>query len=349
MATTETNDTNSTDPQNAVPTTMKAATRHRYGPPETITLEQIEVPTVDADEVLVEVHAAGVDRGVWHIVTGLPYVARPAFGILRPKQPVPGFDLAGRVVAVGDDVTRFAIGDEVFGIGDGSFAEYATAKEAKLARKPDDLPFAQAAVTPISGNTALEGLTDVGRVEAGQRVLITGASGGVGSFAVQLATALGAEVTGVASAAKADFVRSLGAVDVVDYATEDYLDGTRRYDLILDINGRNSLRRLRRALEPKGTAVLVGGEGGNRVTGGFGRSLRAPLASLFVGQRLTMFVSKEHHDLIDRLAEFIENGSVRPAVGTRYPLERAAEAVADLEAGKATGKSVIIVRDETGV
>ena len=227
--------------------------------------------------MLIEVHAAGVDRGVAHLVTGTPYLIRlTGYGITKPKHPVPGADVAGRVVAVGDEVTRFRPGDEVFGIANGAYAEYAAADEHKLVHKPANITFQQAGVAAISGGTALQALTDVGRLEAGQRVLVVGASGGVGTYAVQLAKALGGVVTGVASTAKVDMVRSIGADDVIDYSTQDFLDGTIHYDLIIDIGGRNSIRRLRRALTPTGTLVLTGGEGGGRWTGGFlERRLRA--------------------------------------------------------------------------
>lgn len=325
---------------------MRAVVQDRYGPADALTTSTIERPAIASDEVLIEVAAAGVDRGVWHLVTGRPYLVRLAgYGITKPKNPVPGLDVSGRVVAVGDDVRRFQVGDEVFGIADGAYAEFAAAEEDKLAHKPAGLSFEQAAVAAISGITALQALTDVGEVEAGQSVLVIGASGGVGTYAVQLAKALGATVTGVASAAKADLVRSLGADQVIDYAAEDYLGGEARYDLIVDIGGLNPVTRLRRALEATGTLVIVGGEGGGSVTGGIGRQLRAKLLSPFVPQRLTFFLSAEHHSHMDRLARFIADGDVTPAVGRRYRLEQAPEAIADLEAGRTRGKSVIVVDD----
>jgi NADPH:quinone reductase-like Zn-dependent oxidoreductase len=325
--------------------TMRAVVQHAYGSAETLQLDDIARPTVAADEVLIEVHAAGVDRGVWHLMTGMPYLVRVmGYGLRRPAQPVPGADVAGRVVEVGADVERFTVGDEVFGIGDGSFAQLAVAKEHKLARKPASLTWEQAAVASISGITALQALTDVGKVEAGQRVLVIGASGGVGSYAVQIAKALGARVTGVASTAKLGLVRDLGADDVIDYTAGDYLDGSRRFDLIVDTGGRNPLRRLRRALTETGTLVIVGGEGGDRLTGGMARQIGATLWSPFVSQRLTMFISAEDHAHIDRLAELIERGEVTPAVGARYSLDDAPVAIADLAAGRAQAKSVIVVR-----
>lgn len=325
--------------------TMRAIVQRQYGSTETLRPDTVARPAIEADEVLVEVHAAGVDRGVWHLMTGQPYIIRlMGFGLRRPAQPVPGADVAGRVVGIGQDVTRFKVGDEVFGIGSGSFAEYATAKEHKLAHKPASITYEQAAVASVSGITALQALTDIGGMEAGQKVLVLGASGGVGSYAVQLAKALGGTVTGVASGRKLDLVRSLGADDVIDYTTDDALDGSRRYDLIIDAGGRNSLRRLRRALAPTGTLVIVGGEGGDRLTGGMARQIGALLWSPFVSQRLTMFISTEDHRFIDRLAGFMERGEVKPAVGARYALEDAPGAIADLTAGRAEGKSVVVVR-----
>ncbi len=290
------------------------------------------------------VHAAGLDRGTWHLMTGRPYLMRVVgMGFRGPKDPVPGRDLAGTVEAVGDKVTGFAVGDEVYGVGRGSFAQYAVAAEGKLAHKPTSLSFEQAAVVPISAGTALQALTDQGRIESGQRVLIIGASGGVGSYAVQLAKALGAEVTGVASTAKLDLVRSLGADHVLDYTREDYADGTHRYDLILDIAGNPALSRLRRALTPTGTAVLVGGEDGGNLTGGMNRQLRALLLSPFVGQRLAWFIAKERASDLERLTDLIEAGQVRPSIDRTYPLDGVPEAMRHLEAGRVRGKVAITI------
>jgi NADPH:quinone reductase-like Zn-dependent oxidoreductase len=278
-------------------------------------------------------------------MTGTPYLIRIAgFGLTKPKQPIQGMDVAGRVVDLGADITRFSLGDDVFGIASGSFAEYAVAKADKLALKPSTATFDQAAASAISGITALQALTDVGELEAGQDVLVIGASGGVGTFAVQLAKALGAHVTGVASTAKVDLVRSLGADHVIDYTVADPTDGSRRYDLIIDVGGRTPVRRLRRALTSRGTLVIVGGENGGRWTGGVGRQLRAMLLSPFTGQRLTTFISKEARSSIERLAAFIETGDVVPAVGQRFALENTADAIRGMEAGNTRGKSVIVVR-----
>jgi len=296
----------------------------------------------------VRVAAAGVDRGTWHAMTGLPYLARLALGLRRQRQPVPGLDVAGTVVAVGTAVTRFAVGDEVYGFGTGTFAEYAVAKEKRMAHKPAGLGFVEAASVPVSAVTALMAVHDLGRVQPGQDVLVLGASGGVGSYAVQLATAAGASVTGVCSAAKADLVRSLGAVDVLDRATEDFAALGRRWDVVLDIAGNPSLSRLRRALTPAGTAVIVGGEEGGRFAGGISRPLRAVALSLVVKQRLAMVVPRQSAADLDRLSELLANGAFRPSVGTTYPLDNAADALRDLAAGRLRGKAVIVVAEGSG-
>jgi NADPH:quinone reductase-like Zn-dependent oxidoreductase len=322
---------------------MRAIVQDRYGSADAWRLERIDAPVPAANEVLIRVHAAGLDRGTWHLMAGLPYSMRVmGFGLRRPKNRVPGIDVAGIVAGVGADVTAFAAGDEVFGIARGSFAEYAVALEGKVARKPATLSFEQAAVVPVSGLTALQGLR-AGRLEAGQRVLIIGASGGVGSYAVQLAKGQGAEVTGVCSTGKLELVRSLGADHVIDYAAEDFAARPARYDLILDIGGNSTLSRLRRALEPRGTLVIVGGEAGGKVTGGFGRSLRAPLLSPFVGQRLTMLVNKETSRDLEPLRELIDDGKLTPSIDMTFPLDQAQEAMRRLEAGEVRGKLAISI------
>jgi len=324
------------------PRQMQAIVQHRYGTAEVLELQTVDRPEPGRNEVLIEVEAAGVDRGVWHLVTGLPYLVRLAgYGITKPKNPIPGLDVAGRIVAVGPDVTRFQPGDEVFGIAKGSYADYTAADENKLAHKPSTVTSQQAAVAAISGITALQALTDIGGVRDGQSVLVIGASGGVGTYAVQLAKAFGAIVTGASSAAKADLVRSIGADRVIDYAEEDFVADGPTYDLILDIGGRNSIRRLRRALQPAGTLVIVGGEGGGRWTGGVGRQLRAMLLSPFVGQRLTTFISTEHYTHIERLAAHIENGEVVPIVDRAFDLGDVPLALRELEAGRVRGKAVV--------
>jgi NADPH:quinone reductase-like Zn-dependent oxidoreductase len=322
---------------------MKAITRHRYGGVDAIEFEEMARPDVAADQVLVRVRAAAVGRDVWHLMTGLPYLTRVAgFGVRAPRQPVLGRDLAGVVDAVGTDVTRFSPGDEVFGVADGSFAEYAVADEDHLAHKPAVLTFEEAAAMPVSGSTALEAVRDRGRTRPGQRVAITGASGGVGSFAVQIARAMGAEVTGVCSTTKADLVRSLGAAHVVDYTREDLTGTGVRYDVIVDIAGNRRLRDLRRALTPSGRLVIVGGEGGDRVTGGSHRLLRALLWSPFVGQTLTTFISSERREDLEELARLAEADQLRPAVDRTWSLAEAADAITHLADGHTRGKAVLV-------
>lgn len=321
---------------------MRAVVQETFGDSGVLRTARLPRPEATGNGVLVRVHAAGLDRGVWHVMTGRPYLGRLAFGVRRPKAAVAGFDMAGTVASVGPGVTRFSVGEEVFGSGRGAFAEYAVAPESKLARKATNLTFEQAAVVPVSAVTALQGL-DAGRVQPGQHVLITGASGGVGSYAVQLVKAAGAEVTGVASGAKLDLVRSLGADHVIDYAREDFADGTRRYDLILDIAGNPSISRLRRALTPTGTAVITGGEEGGNLTGGMNRQLTALTLSPFVRQRLTMFFGKVNAVDLERLTELMEAGAVTPSLDRTFPLDRVEEAMAYLVAGKVRGKVAITV------
>ncbi len=319
---------------------MRAVVQDGYGSAEVLRTAHVPIPAFGEAEVLVRVRAAGLDRGTEHLMTGKPYAMRLGFGLRRPRNPVPGRDVAGTVVAVGAAVTRFSVGDEVYGIAPGSFAEYVVAREDKLAPKPAGLPFDRAAVVPVSALTALQATYDVGKVEAGQSVLVIGASGGVGTYAVQLATAAGAEVTGVCSTAKLDLVRSLGATHVIDYTRDDFADGGQRYDLILDIGGNPSVSRLRRALMPRGTVVFVGGEDGGSITG-MSRQLRAALLSPFLRQRLCMFMAKERGADLERLTTLIEAGSVTPSVDRSYPLEQAPEAMRRLEAGDVRGKVAI--------
>lgn len=325
--------------------TMRAAVRYRYGSADAVVVEQIGLPSPAPDQVLIEVVAAGLDRGVWHVMAGRPYVARLAgFGVLAPKQPVLGMDVAGRVVAVGSAVDGLEVGDEVMGIASGSFAEYAVAEAAKVVRKPENLTFEQAAVSTISGITALQALTKVGGVEAGQRVLVVGASGGVGSFAVQIAKALGTTVTGVASGAKLGFVTSLGADAVVDHTTTDIADLDERFDLIVDTGGRTPLCKLRRILTERGTYVIVGAETDGRLIGGVGRNLRAVLMSMFIRQRLTFFISSESRSYIDPLVEMLRSGDVVPAIGQRATLDEVPDAISALVAGRVSGKTAVTVR-----
>jgi NADPH:quinone reductase-like Zn-dependent oxidoreductase len=321
---------------------MQAIIHSRYGSPDALELKDIDTPVVTDDAVLVRVHAAAVGKGDWLTVQGLPYVARLRYGVPNPKHPVPGFDVAGRVEAVGPNVTQLRPGDAVFGWCEGSFAEYASVPEGQLARKPANLTFEQAAAVPISGFAALQALRDTGGVRPGQKVAIIGASGGVGSFAVQLAKAFGAEVTGVCSTKSVDMVRSLGADQVIDYTQEDFTQSGQRYDLILEMAGNRSLADLRRALAPKGTLVLVGGSGG-RWFMGTGRTLRAVVISPFVGQRLRSFFSKPKRTDLVVLQEFIEAGKVTPMIDRAFPLRETPEAIRYVGERSTQGKTVITV------
>jgi NADPH:quinone reductase-like Zn-dependent oxidoreductase len=324
---------------------MKAIVQDRYGSADVLEFRDIEEPAVGPDDVLVRVRAAGCGPDVWHFMAGMPYMARLSIGLRKPKVAVRGWDVAGIVEAVGANVTRFSPGDEVMGTAEqGSFAELASTPADKLVTKPAALSFEQAASLPISGVTALRAVRDEGRVQAGQRVLVIGASGGVGSLAVQIAKGLGATVTGVCSTAKADLVRSLGADDVIDYTREDFADGSRRWDLIIDTAGRRPLSKLRRALTPKGTLVIVGGDGGGHWTGGFFRGvLRGPIVSMFVGQRLRGLTTKIEQDDLVTLAELVEAGTVAPVIDRTYPLIEAPDAIRYLAEGHAAGKIVITV------
>ncbi|MFJ6370148.1 NAD(P)-dependent alcohol dehydrogenase [Streptomyces virginiae] len=320
---------------------MKAIVQDVYGPPEVLRMEEMERPVPGRREVLVRVRAAGVDQGVWHLMAGLPYAVRAVSGLRTPRSRVRGMDVAGVVEAVGPDVTRFRPGDEVYGNCSGSFAEYACAKEGSLAPKPAGLSFEQAAAVPVSACTALGAVRDSGQVKAGQRVLVLGASGGVGSFAVQVAKAYGAHVTGVCSTTKTDLVRSLGADEVLDYTRQDPVDGTHRYDVILDIAGNRPISRLRRALTPRGTLAIVGGEGGGNWIGGNQRQLGAMLLTPFVGHRLRAHGTLVRSRDLEALTELIEAGSVTPAVDRIYPLTEVPDAIRYLRDGQVRGKVAI--------
>ena len=335
-------ETTSTAP--AADLTMRAAVRTRYGAPSAVVqIADVPAPAIGADEVLVRVRAAGVDRGAWHIVTGLPYPIRLAgYGVRAPKNPVVGADVAGVVEAVGSGVTRFGVGDEVYGTGHGTFAELARASEHKLSAKPAPLTFEQAAAVPVSGMTALQAVRDHGQVQPGQQVLVVGASGGVGSFAVQIAKAHGAVVTGVASTAKLDLVRELGADHVLDHSTDTLPE--RRYDVVLDIGGNTPVSRLRRAMTRTGRLVIVGGETSGRLLGGVQRQLGATLLSPFVRQHLGTFVCKENADDLAVLAGLVESGQVRPAVDRVMPLGSAVAALQRLVDGRVRGKLVLSVQ-----
>jgi NADPH:quinone reductase-like Zn-dependent oxidoreductase len=324
---------------------MLSVVQEAYGaaPEQVLGLDRVDMPALGEQDVLVCVRAASVDRGTWHVMAGLPYPIRVAgFGVRRPKYPNPGRSFAGVVEAVGASVTGLERGAEVYGIADASFAEYARARADKLAPKPAKLSFEQAAAVPVSGLAALQAVRDHGHVQPGQSVLIVGASGGVGSFAVQIAKAFGAVVTGVCSTAKVDAVHALCADRVIDYTREDFAGG-RRYDVILDIGGNRRLSHLRRALTARGTLVIVGGETQGRWLGGTDRQLRALLLSAFVAQKLGTFIASENAEDLLVLRELIESGAVAPAIDRTYPLNEVAAAIRHLLNGHAQGKIVITV------
>jgi NADPH:quinone reductase-like Zn-dependent oxidoreductase len=322
---------------------MKAIVYYKYGSPDDVLeLRDIDKPVVKEDEVLVRVHAASTHAGDWILVRGVPYFMRMAYGLRKPKSNVAGMDVAGTVEAVGKDVTQFQPGDELFGSCNGAFAEYACAREDHFVLKPAGLTFEQAAAVPVSAFAALQALRDQAKVQPGQKVLIIGASGGVGTFAVQIAKSFGAEVTGVCSTRNVELVRSIGADQVIDYTQEDVTQSGQRYDVILDTAGNRSLSHLRQALTPKGTLVLVGGRGGPWLMG-MGRTIRALVLSPFVSQRLLFFVStQDKHDLVV-LKELIEAGKVTPVIDRTYPLSETPEAIGHVEKGHTQGTTVITV------
>jgi NADPH:quinone reductase-like Zn-dependent oxidoreductase len=325
---------------------MKAIVQDRYGSADVLQLKDVDPPVFGESEVLVQVRAAGCGPDVWHLMTGLPRMARLSLGLRTPKSQILGWDVAGIVEAVGASVTDFKAGDAVMGVARGSFAEQAIASPARLALKPSNLSFEEAAAIPISGMTALQALRDVANVQSGQRVLIIGAAGGVGTLAVQIAKAYGAHVTGVCSTSKLELVRSVGADEVIDYTREDFADSEESWDIIVDTAGRRSLRHLRRALRPRGTLVVVGGDGGGPWTGGFFRGvLRAPFLALFVGQKLRGLTSKERAEDLVALRELLEGCQVRPVIDSVYPLAAAPDAIRHLANGHPAGKVVITVAD----
>lgn len=321
---------------------MKAIVQRRYGAPEAVLeLGEIDQPMVGDREVRLRVHAASVNPADWHVIRGKPFFVRLAgSGLRRPRNPVPGTDVAGVVGAVGKDVTRFRPGDEVFGWCRGAYAEYAPAAEDRLAPKPTSLTFEQAAAVPLAALTALQGLRDKGQVQPGQTVLVIGASGGVGTFAVQIAKALGAEVTGVCSTRNLELVRSIGADHVIDYTRQDFTRGGQRYDLIFQLAGTSSPSACRRALNPRGTLVLSSGDG--RLSG-IDRIVKAMATSPFVGQRLVTWVANENGADLVALKEIIESGKVGPVIDRTYPLSETPEAVRYVEAGHTQGKVVVTV------
>jgi NADPH:quinone reductase-like Zn-dependent oxidoreductase len=322
-------------------TTMKALTQDRYGSADVLQVRDIERPSAGDGQVLVRVIAAGMDRGAWHFMTGEPYLMRLlGFGFRAPKVAVPGTSFAGVVEAIGHGVTGYQPGDEVYGATRGTFAEYAVAPTGKIAPKPPQISFEQASVLPYPTFVALQALRDRGHVQPGQRVLVVGASGAVGTVAVQLAVAFGADVTGVCSSGHTDLVRSLGAKDVIDYTTQDFADGSRHFDLILDIGGRTPVVRLRRALSRSGTLVILGGEG-DRWIGGIQRQLWAGIMSPLVSQKLVAFVAKEQaRDLLE-MNELVAAEKVTPVLGPTFPLSDGAAAITAFEKGDTKGRIVI--------
>jgi NADPH:quinone reductase-like Zn-dependent oxidoreductase len=320
---------------------VKAIVHERYGPPDVLELQEIEKPELVDDGVLVRVRAASINPADWYAMKG-PWFARLGSGLRNPKERLLGADFAGTVDAVGKDVTEFRPGDEVFGGRTGALAEYVCARKA-VAKKPANVTFEQAAAVPVAGLTALQGLRDKGRVQAGQKVLINGASGGVGTFAVQIAKALGADVTGVCSTRNVDLVRSLGADHVIDYTKEDFTRVDRRYDLMLDVAGSRSWAECRRILEPHATVVMVGANGKGPL-GPLGHIVRFRLAAVVRGsQKATFFIAKFNKPDVDLLGELMESGKVMPVVDRQYGLSEVADAFGYLGEGHAHGKIVITV------
>ncbi len=322
--------------------TMQAIVQDTYGSADVLQLRRIDRPAIGADEVLIRVHAAGVDFGVWHLMTGTPLAVRLVMGVQRPRNPVRGLEVAGVVSATGANVTAFKEGDEVFGASEGSFAEYARASQGRLLHKPSNLTFEQAAVVPVSATTALVGIR-AAKVKAGQTVLVIGAGGGVGSYVVQIARAMGAVVTGVCSTGKLDFVRSLGATHVVDYTREDFAASGLKYDVIIDLAGSRAVSHLRRALAATGTLVILGGEGGGRWLG-MGRQLWSKVVGLFSRQKFRSPIGLVNKKDLGTLKGLLETGEVTPIIDRTYSLSDVPAAIRALAEGHSRGKSVIKVR-----
>ncbi len=321
---------------------MKAIVQDRFGSADVLELRDVPDPAVGENDVLVQVRAAGCGPDVWHLMEGKPYLARLSPDVRKGMKTPRGWDVSGLIETVGANVKDLRPGDEVMGFVKGSFAELAAGPAERLVRKPANISFEQAAAVPVSGCTALQALRDHADVQPGQSVLVVGAGGGVGTLTVQIAKAFGAQVTAVCSGSKADLVRSIGADDVIDYTREDFADGRRTWDVIIDTAGRRPLHQLRRALTARGTLVIVGGDGGGNWTGGFFRGiLRGPLLSLFTRQRLRAFVAKETREDLEALRLLIEEGKVTPVVGRTFALPEASDAVRLLEQGHSTGKIVV--------
>ncbi|RSM78660.1 NAD(P)-dependent alcohol dehydrogenase [Kibdelosporangium aridum] len=320
---------------------MKAIVQDTYGNSDVLQFRDVPAPKPKPDEVLIQVRAAAVDAGVWHLMTGLPYLVRLGIGLRRPRNPIRGMDVAGVVEAVGDKVTEFKPGDEVFGTCGGAFAEYATTRPSKITAKPKNLTYEQAAAIPTSATTALNALRDKGEVKAGQRVLVIGAGGGVGSYAVQIAKMYGADVTGLCSTSKLDFVKSIGADEVIDYTKDDF---TRdEFDLIIDIAGNRPMNHVRKALSQRGTLVVVGGENGGKLIGGIQWMLKAPFLTLFTDHTVRGLISLANKKDLETLRDLAEAGKITPAIDRTYPLSEVAEAVAYAQPGRAKGKVAITV------
>jgi NADPH:quinone reductase-like Zn-dependent oxidoreductase len=327
---------------------MKAIAHEAYGSADILEVKDVRKPDVEADQVLVRVRAASANPYDWHFMRGVPYIARTAMGLRKPKYSLLGTDVAGEVEAVGNAVTRFRPGDAVFGfVGSGGFAEYVSAPEKLLALKPDNLNFEQAATVPLAAVTALQGLRDAGGIQSGQKVLIVGASGGVGTFAVQIAKWYGASVTGVCSTRNLEMVRSIGADHVIDYTREDFTRTGQRYDLIFQLAGTASPSACRRALTPRGRLVLSSGDSPGRIIGPVGRIVKAIVMSPFISQTLRPFVAKPSSNDLEFLRQLIEAGGVSPVIDRTYPLTEAADAIRYIETGHARGKVVISVSAPT--
>jgi NADPH:quinone reductase-like Zn-dependent oxidoreductase len=325
---------------------MNAIVQNEYGsqPEDVLRISQVARPTIGDDDVLVRVVAASVDRGTWHMMSGLQYPVRLGIGLLRPKALNPGRSFAGTIEGVGMKVTEFKAGDEVFGTCDGAFAEFARAKTRRIALKPSNISFDQAAAVPVSALTALQALRDKAQLQSGQSVLIVGASGGVGTFAIQIAKSMGAEVTGVCSTAKVDLITSLGTDHVIDYSHQNFATDTRRYDVILDIGGVSRLSDLRHVLAPHGRLVTIGGESSARwIWPTAGRQIRSLFISPFVGQTLLSILASENSDDLSALRDLIEGGSLAPAIDRSFSLDETAAAIRYLQEGRARGKVVVSV------
>jgi NADPH:quinone reductase-like Zn-dependent oxidoreductase len=322
---------------------MKAAVYGQYGPPEVVQIRDVEKPAPKDNEVLIKIRAASLNPLDWHFMRGMPYFVRIAGGLLKPKDPRLGVDVAGQVEAVGNNVTQFKTGDEVFGVCRGALAEYACTSQSAVATKPPNVTFEQAASVPIAALTALQGLRDKGRIQSGQKVLINGAAGGVGTFAVQIAKSLGADVTGVCSTRNVEMVRSIGADQVIDYTQENFTKGGQKYDVILDCIANHSLPECRRVLSSNGTYIIVGGPTGRWMMGFLARLIKALVLSWFVSQKLVMLPVRQSQEDLTILHNLMKSRKVTPVIDRRYKLSEVSEAIRYLEEGHARGKVIITV------